>query len=166
MRVRILSHMQKVLWCNWIARNTTDVIVWVRILIKSLFKFGHIPKRLRELSAKQLCVSSNLTMTSVLGTRIRSSGHDCGSWQMRIRIPSNTNLPIVLGEHLLSWRRIEQFDSVYRYRFKRRVDRMVLYLSWKQWLGLHLREFESLTLRIKNKLTTVWCNGVHATLSR
>ena len=32
-RVRFLHCVQLVLWCNWIARNTTDVLVWVRFLI-------------------------------------------------------------------------------------------------------------------------------------
>ena len=32
-RVQFLHCVQLVLWCNWIARNTTDVLVWVRFLI-------------------------------------------------------------------------------------------------------------------------------------
>jgi hypothetical protein len=40
-RVQFLHYVQLVLWCNWIARNTTDVLVWVRFLIGLLYgQFG------------------------------------------------------------------------------------------------------------------------------
>ena len=62
-RVQFLHYVQLVLWCNWIARNTTDVLVWVRFLIE--LRYGQFGRGGRW-DCKSYGVGSIPTLTSIM----------------------------------------------------------------------------------------------------
>ena len=48
-RVRFPDSAQIVLWCNGLARNATDVVVWVRVLIELHLNYGVVAQLARAL---------------------------------------------------------------------------------------------------------------------